>query len=158
MITTIFMYVHIVYCRNLQLTVRWLSRVTLRCKKKLHAWCTGPNRILKRSVSASITDKLDIHEILVLVQFSEGWVIFACCLFLIRAFVDFYLSITEAHSISTTLIQKWQMSAPWPPSWPDWDDTSEEKVQFDPAMLAICHYRIHRRWMLLSRGKWWVLL
>jgi len=77
----------------------------------------------------------------------------ASCLCHVRAFVDCCWSITEARSTFTTLIQKWHANACSSTTtraqlrWYMWVISSVR-----PVMPAICHHRIHRRWMLLSRG------
>ena len=106
MITINFLYVHIVYCRNLKLTVKWLWRVTLRLYRKLHAWYTGPDRVMKKS--AFNIDALDIPwdpSIGLVFSKHESLLPTVCtCLSVCRLLLIHHGSSFHLHH----LVQKWQ--------------------------------------------------
>ena len=111
--------------------------------RDLHVWCTCSSKVSKRFIS--ISDELEISWIMVLVQFFSGdesllhvpWSSFRRLLLIYHG---------KAHSTSLPSFRSdmWT-SAPLSSPWPDWDDTCENIVQFDPVMLAICHHGIHWR-------------
>jgi len=99
------LYIHILFCKNLQLIIRWWLRVTLRPRGS----CTSGIQIsigFWRGVLPLLTS-WTFYGILILVLSLAGWCTSVYCGCLDRAIIFYNRSVTEASSTSITLVSMW---------------------------------------------------